>query len=111
MKVKKIYNKNGSYEKNCPNCGAAIESEKCPYCGTVFIDFACIDADKPFYLKIKTNGTVCIVKTILNTVTCQSAFDNLTCMALDGCTNYIPCAHDTLDLGFTIIDDLGTENE
>ena len=29
---------NGS--KNCPNCGAPIETEKCPYCGTMFLDFA-----------------------------------------------------------------------
>lgn len=29
---------NGS--KNCPNCGAPIETEKCPYCGTIFLDFA-----------------------------------------------------------------------
>lgn len=27
-------NKNGKI--NCPNCGAIITSEKCPYCGTVF---------------------------------------------------------------------------
>lgn len=25
--------------KNCPNCGAPIETAKCPYCGTLFIDF------------------------------------------------------------------------
>ena len=28
-------NKNGII--NCPNCGAAITSEECPYCGTNFI--------------------------------------------------------------------------
>ena len=42
---------NGS--KNCPNCGAPIETEKCPYCGTVFLDFAAMDADQPFYMKVK----------------------------------------------------------
>lgn len=38
---------------NCPNCGAPIDHEKCDYCGTVFIDVACLDADAPCYLKVK----------------------------------------------------------
>ena len=51
---------NGS--KNCPNCGAPIETEKCPYCGTMFIDFATMDADKPFYMKVKQHGKIYILK-------------------------------------------------
>lgn len=43
---------------NCPNCGAPINNEKCPYCGTAIIDFACIDVEKPFYMKIRKNGKV-----------------------------------------------------
>lgn len=51
---------NGS--KNCPNCGAPIETEKCPYCGTIFLDFAAMDADQPFYMKIKQDGKIYILK-------------------------------------------------
>ena len=51
---------NGS--KNCPNCGAPIETEKCPYCGTVFLDFAAMDADRPFYMKVKQHGKIYILK-------------------------------------------------
>ena len=51
---------NGS--KNCPNCGAPIETEKCPYCGTIFLDFAAMDADQPFYMKIKRDGKIYILK-------------------------------------------------
>lgn len=29
--------------RNCPNCGAPIEGNKCSYCGTPFIDISCID--------------------------------------------------------------------
>lgn len=54
--------------KNCPNCGAPIESEKCPYCGSVFVDFACMDADKPFYIKIKYGDTFHIARVRLNRV-------------------------------------------
>ena len=53
---------------NCPNCGAPIESERCPYCGTMFIDFACMDLDKPFYLKIKHNGHIFTVKVKLRNI-------------------------------------------
>ena len=62
-----IYN-GEDYKKTCPNCGAAIEGEKCLYCGTLFIDFACIDTQKPFYLKIKNSETVLVAKVILNTL-------------------------------------------
>ena len=51
---------NGS--KNCPNCGAPIETEKCPYCGTMFLDFAAMDADQPFYMKAKKDGKIYILK-------------------------------------------------
>lgn len=27
-------------ELNCPNCGAPITGEYCPYCGSVFYDWA-----------------------------------------------------------------------
>ena len=51
---------NGS--KNCPNCGAPIETETCPYCGTMFLDFAAMDADQPFYMKVKQHGKIYILK-------------------------------------------------
>lgn len=37
----------------CPNCGAPISGEMCRYCGTVFIDWAAINMNEPFYLKFK----------------------------------------------------------
>lgn len=61
-------------KKNCPNCGAPIESEKCPYCGTYFVDFACIEKDKPFWLKIKSpDGVVHLVSVYLERMeVCQT---------------------------------------
>lgn len=46
----------------CPQCGAPIEDEKCPYCGVVFYDFACVDTRKPFFLKIKRDDQIHIFK-------------------------------------------------
>lgn len=52
-------------EYNCPNCGAPIASEKCPYCGTVFWDFASIDMNDLNYLKIRCNGRVYVCRAYL----------------------------------------------
>lgn len=38
---------------NCPNCGAPIESAKCPYCGTLFYDMTEIDLQNPGYIRLK----------------------------------------------------------
>lgn len=46
----------------CPQCGAPIEDEKCPYCGVVFYDFACCDTRRPFFLKIKRDDQIHIFK-------------------------------------------------
>lgn len=69
---------NGS--KNCPNCGAPIESEQCPYCGSVFIDFACLDSDKPFYIKVKHCGQIFISKVLLTSI---STHTDCTCLYAD----------------------------
>lgn len=60
--------------KNCPNCGAPIESEQCPYCGSIFVDFACLDADKPFYMKIKHKGQIIILKVRLNNISMHTEY-------------------------------------
>ena len=53
---------------NCPNCGHCITGEKCEYCGTVFVDFACISMDEPFFMKIKHKGEIRIFKVFLNSM-------------------------------------------
>jgi hypothetical protein len=47
---------------NCPNCGAPIASDICPYCGTAFLDWSCIDERKENWIKIKFNGQIRLVK-------------------------------------------------
>lgn len=47
---------------NCPNCGAPITGIKCEYCGTQFIDFATIDMDRPFYIRVKQGNSLMTCK-------------------------------------------------
>lgn len=54
---------------NCPNCAAPITGDKCNFCGAVFIDWATIDADTPFYIKFKFNNKVMRAKCYM--VNCQ----------------------------------------
>ena len=66
---------NGS--KNCPNCGALIETEKCPYCGTMFLDFAAMDADQPFYMKIKQDGQIYILKAKMTSTELKTKYNDV----------------------------------
>lgn len=56
---------NEKRELNCPNCGAPIKSEKCEYCGTVFLDFASIQIGAPSYVKFKIDDTYIIARLVV----------------------------------------------
>jgi hypothetical protein len=48
---------------NCPNCAAPIESDICPYCGSVFLDWASFDMKRPTFVKIfDGNGNLNLMK-------------------------------------------------
>ena len=48
---------------NCPNCGAPIQTDVCPYCGSVFLDWACFDVKTPTFVKIKNQyGHIVLMK-------------------------------------------------
>lgn len=53
---------------NCPNCGAPIAAEKCPYCGTVFLDFAAIQVGAPSYVKFKMGDTYIIARLVVTSL-------------------------------------------
>ena len=56
-------------ELNCPNCGAPITDVTCPYCGTVFYDFASLRDDKPTYIRINFNDNYIVCRARMNTAT------------------------------------------
>ena len=48
---------------NCPNCGAPVQRDFCPYCGTVFLDWADFDLSAPTFVKIRRpDGKTVLVK-------------------------------------------------
>ena len=53
-------------DTNCPNCGAPIDLEfdKCPYCGTTWLNLANIDIEnrRPMYFKLRYKDIVFIAK-------------------------------------------------
>lgn len=62
---------------NCPNCGAPIRSVECPYCGTMFYDFASIHDDKASYLRIMHHDQVIITKARMDCATIEMRIDEL----------------------------------
>ena len=57
---------------NCPNCASVLTEKNgylnCKYCGTTIYDFATLDVEKPFYMRVKTRDDVTLTK-----VRCVSA--------------------------------------
>lgn len=91
---------NGS--KNCPNCGAPIETEKCPYCGTMFLDFAAMDADQPFYMKVKQDGKIYILKVKMTSIELKAKYNDAYSMFGSRLLTLRPISGLTLD--FDVLD-------
>lgn len=51
---------------NCPNCGAPVTQDKCPYCGTVFLDFAAIQLGAPSYVKFKVGDSYICARLVVD---------------------------------------------
>lgn len=64
---------------NCPNCGAPIQDDICPYCGSVFLDWATFDVKRPTFVKVKDwRGHVHLIKLGMASVSLQQTCE--TCM-------------------------------
>ncbi len=62
---------------NCPNCGAPITETECPYCGTVFYDFASIDSDKPTYIRMNWYGNQIVFRAIMRSAEIEVRDDSI----------------------------------
>lgn len=55
---------------NCPNCGAPIESTRCPYCGTV-------NVGEPTYIRLKVSDRILIFKAFVRDARITHSVDEL----------------------------------
>ena len=62
---------------NCPNCGAPITGMECPYCGSVFYDFATLDSEKPTYIRMKWNDQIITTRALMRSATINVEWDSL----------------------------------
>lgn len=71
-------------EFNCPNCGAPITTDVCQYCGTVFLDFAAIQTNKPSYIKFKVDNDgvsyICLMKLTVDNLELKISSDTVDAM-------------------------------
>lgn len=82
---------------NCPNCGAPINDEQCPYCGTAFVDFAAMDTERPFYVKIKQGDDAYIFKVRLRNVELTQE------SGLSYGRGYLCSPQSSLEIGFDVL--------
>lgn len=93
-------------ELNCPNCGAPIAADKCPYCGTVFWDFASIDMKALNYIKIKYNGKVYACRAYLTEQTVKTEPDYELSTTQDGRPYMVSVMPNvTMQLTFQVVPD------
>lgn len=62
---------------NCPNCGAPITDMKCPYCGSIFYDFATLDNTKPTYIRMVWDDQIIMSRVIMRTAAINIEYDAL----------------------------------
>ena len=83
---------------NCPNCGAPITGIKCEYCGTQFIDFATIDMDRPFYIRVKQGNLLMTCKARVNEFNIRVEPDTMDILYANDVPIYYPCSRKRLDM-------------
>lgn len=84
----------------CPQCGAPITDEKCEYCGVIFYDFACVECNKPFYLKIKHDDQVNIFKVVMDEANVTISSDEATLWADNMVMRVVHSQNVDIDLHF-----------
>ena len=87
---------------NCPNCGAPITDTKCPYCGTIYYDFANLKVGDISLIRLKLGDALHTFKAVVTGVSIKSDpinsfYDDYTVSTYPGWD---------LDISMTIVQDV-----
>ncbi len=83
---------------NCPNCGAPIESGKCPYCGTILYDFAVLSDTDPVYLRIKVHNNILVFKALMTEASIERHSNTIDVTELGGYVRKIQMRPDDVNI-------------
>lgn len=93
---------------NCPNCGGVLAEKdgylNCKYCGTTIYDFATLDVEKPFYMRLKTRQGVVLCKVRCVTADMQMSTESPCLFDEEG--RYLRMrglCHETLTMTFDVL--------
>ena len=70
---------------NCPNCGAPIDSDKCPYCGTRLINIADLEAGETVWFIFRDgyhDNIVTAKRILVRSINVSYSQDSLSCTYL-----------------------------
>lgn len=90
-------------KQNCPNCGAIISEEKCPYCGTLFYDFSTISMDKPCFIKVRIGNKIMRLLVRPQSFTIEQSCDTHVYYADNKAVHYMPSELHQLSLDFMVL--------
>ena len=62
---------------NCPNYGAPIRDTECPYCGSVFYDFATLNSTKPTYIRMRWDDKIITARALMRSATINMKWGGL----------------------------------
>lgn len=83
---------------NCPNCGAPIANDICPYCGTGILDWSALELGKENWVKIKFNGEVVLIKALLYNFRVNYECPNSTYLYADNQVYYQDIGYPDIDI-------------
>ena len=83
---------------NCLNCGAPIDTDKCPYCGTRFVDIADLKINEPIWLTFEYSGKTMGVRVSLSHIDVQVSQEEPVCFYADNQVLHVASVNERISI-------------